>query len=269
VPKPIGGSGKLQGHEGCIFVVEELQVRFVYDRVLVLIQRKYFFEATKVVCLRGDKAACRKPGIITDSTWMNAGPYASFTNFHMPISRSMRFFATLEYRNHAAIDIERLHRAYALYPWAGGYSAVNFYNELERIIPRSGRPTVKAIVYSSPGYIDLALWIAAAVSTRRLVLSFVKSGEDLNRLYSDIYRGMIERTLMRVDVREREMELTARELACIHQATSDLAQLLELPRIPELRSLAPNDLALLKIMLSLYRRVRKIAKYVRKGMINL
>ena len=45
--------------------------------------------------------------------------------------------------------------AFKRYPWRGGYSAVNFYDELYGAIPREERPQIKSIEYASPGYIEL------------------------------------------------------------------------------------------------------------------
>ena len=50
---------------------------------------------------------------------------------------------------------ERTARAFRMYPWAGGWSAVDFYAALRTAVPRDHRPHVVAIQYSSPGYIEL------------------------------------------------------------------------------------------------------------------
>lgn len=45
--------------------------------------------------------------------------------------------------------------AFKRYSWQGGYSAVNFYDELYGSIPREERPHIKRIEYASPGFIEL------------------------------------------------------------------------------------------------------------------
>src|SRR5205809_6739979 len=44
--------------------------------------------------------------------------------------------------------------AFQRYPWRGGYSAVNFYDEIYLAIPRIYRPHIARIQYSSPGFLD-------------------------------------------------------------------------------------------------------------------
>src|SRR4051794_32245808 len=48
---------------------------------------------------------------------------------------------------------------YTAYPWIGGYSALNFYYGLYYLIPAEDRPRVASLRYSSPGHIDLFLWL--------------------------------------------------------------------------------------------------------------
>ena len=63
--------------------------------------------------------------------------------------------------------------ALARYPWRGGYSVVNFYQELDRVIGRPGRPRVRSIQYASPGAIEIAAVVGAAASVRHIVREFV------------------------------------------------------------------------------------------------
>src|SRR5688500_8691733 len=45
---------------------------------------------------------------------------------------------------------------YARFPWRGGYSTVNFFNQLFHKIPPKLRPEVERIQYASPGFIELS-----------------------------------------------------------------------------------------------------------------
>ena len=48
----------------------------------------------------------------------------------------------------------RFSETFRRYPWRGGYSAVNFYDDLYESIPHTDRPIINKIQYSSPGYIE-------------------------------------------------------------------------------------------------------------------
>jgi hypothetical protein len=48
-------------------------------------------------------------------------------------------------------DNDRIERAFRAFPWRGGYSAVNFYNQLRYATPVGARPKIVSIQYASPG----------------------------------------------------------------------------------------------------------------------
>jgi hypothetical protein len=59
-------------------------------------------------------------------------------------------------------DFDRVDRALKAFPWQGGYSAVNFYNQLKYATPIDARPEVLSIQYASPGAITLSLILEQA-----------------------------------------------------------------------------------------------------------
>jgi hypothetical protein len=66
---------------------------------------------------------------------------------------------------------DRVNRAFSVFPWQGGYSAVGFFEQLKFIVPRGQRPKITSIRYESPGWLDLSLCITAALSLSRVVRS--------------------------------------------------------------------------------------------------
>lgn len=154
---------------------------------------------------------------------------------------------------------------FASFPWLGGYSAVNFYKHLGSQVPPRFRPKIKSIQYASPGWIDLNLWVPAAVAIGKVVGIFVTSALGLNTLYSAIYKGMQERELMQLDVKRKELELSREQLEFTIDAAQRLAKGLGFDRIDELHERTGHPLATLKMLLSYYRRVRTLAGYVTAG----
>jgi hypothetical protein len=61
---------------------------------------------------------------------------------------------------------ERIIRAFEAFPWRGGYSAVNFYNQLSYTVARRRRLRIVAIKKTSPGFLDLALILVTAPGFR-------------------------------------------------------------------------------------------------------
>ena len=98
---------------------------------------------------------------------------------------------------------ERVDSAFRSHPWQGGYSAVNFYNQFGYIVPTRDRPRIKSVRYGSPEWLELTLAVAIATNIEKLVTAFTKSGKHLNSLYTEIYKGMHDRRLMRIKVKRQ------------------------------------------------------------------
>jgi hypothetical protein len=162
-------------------------------------------------------------------------------------------------------DPERLWYVFGSFPWRGGYSAVNFYNSLNSQVPREFRPKVKSIQYASPGWIELSLLLPAAVAVSKVVDKFVRSASGLNGLYTEIYKGMHERKLMRIEAKRQEMDLTQRQIEFAVKMSKLLAEGLGFGRIEELNERTGHPVATLKMLLSYFRRVRKLAEYATTG----
>ena len=164
-----------------------------------------------------------------------------------------------------ARDPVRLALAFSSYPWQGGYSAVNFYTSLSSQIPKNLRPRVKAIQYASPGYMELGLWVAAATAAAAIIKKTVDSLSSINRLYSDIYKGLQERKLVGLEIKRKTLELEAEEITLLINSTRQLAEALGFRDLSRLNELTENPLARMKILLSYYRRIRTLADFEQKG----
>jgi hypothetical protein len=164
-----------------------------------------------------------------------------------------------------ARDPERLANAFVSYPWQGGYSAVNFYTTLSSQVPLYLRPKVKAIQYASPGFLQLGLWVAAATAAGTIIKRFVDSASSLNKLYSDIYKGLQERKLLGIEIKRKALELQDDEINFVVNSSRRLAEALGFSDLAKLDDLTGNRLATMKILLSYYRRLRTLADYERRG----
>jgi hypothetical protein len=151
------------------------------------------------------------------------------------------------------------------YPWRGGYSAVNFYKQLQSAVPRRDRPRLLSVQYSSPGWIELSLVVGVALSARRIIKACVDSASELNGLYQEIYKNLHERKLLQIEAREAALQLEEKELKFIETSSRRLAKLLKVPAIEVISAQSPNRLAELKMLLSLFRRTRKLAEYEKSG----
>jgi hypothetical protein len=163
----------------------------------------------------------------------------------------------------------RVESAFRSHPWRGGFSAVNFYQQLGYIVPNRDRPKIKSIRYESPGWLELTLAVAVASNIERLVTAFTKSGKHLNSLYKEIYKGLHDRRLMRIKVKRQEIALKRDQLRFVEESARSLSRGLGFKNLDELNMLTQNPLGTLKILLSLYRRLRTLSKYESKGKADL
>lgn len=151
------------------------------------------------------------------------------------------------------------------FPWRGGYSAVNFYTRVAASVPKRDRPRVVSIHYASPGWIELGLVATIAATASKLIKTSTARADELASLYHKIYEQLHTRKLMRIKAKEKEIELAEKQLRFARESADEICALMGLERDTFLKELAPNDLARLKIALSLYRRLRVLAAFEENG----
>jgi len=155
---------------------------------------------------------------------------------------------------------ERTMYAFGAFPWTGGWSAVDFYDSLRIAVPADHRPRIVAMEYASPGYIELTVIVAVACSIRRIVDHVCSIIERANTTYSKLYKDAMKRKLLKVDARRAQLTLERDELEFAEEATERLAATMGLDLRGELKRLTENPLVRLKVLFSLYRRVRDLAR---------
>lgn len=161
--------------------------------------------------------------------------------------------------------LERIHHAYRAFPWRGGYSAVNFYNQLKYVTPKKDRPQIASIQYASPGWLEVALILSVAFSVERLVKSIANTIGHANDVYDRIVRGMSERKLLRLEADRKELQFKKDELEYVTSSLEQMAELLGINNIEEINARTGHPYLSLKILLSLYRRVKTLTNYIVKG----
>jgi hypothetical protein len=87
----------------------------------------------------------------------------------------------------AYVDLERVSRAYELFPWQGGYSAVDFFEQLKYASKPKARPSIVAIRKESPGYLDLNVLGLTAVTLSFAINRLCATINKANDTYQNIY----------------------------------------------------------------------------------
>jgi hypothetical protein len=167
-------------------------------------------------------------------------------------------------RSDSQADFDRIDHALRTFPWQGGYSAVNFYNQLKYATPIRTRPTILSIRYASPGVISLALILEQAQTLAAIVATVAGSITACNALYNKIMNDLQRRKLLRIEVEKAKIALSREELKLIREYNNEMAEILKIGTPDTLDERTGRPLVSLKILLSVYRRIRTLADYHNK-----
>jgi hypothetical protein len=169
----------------------------------------------------------------------------------------------------SVFEDERVLFAYEAFPWQGGYSAVDFYNQLKWAVPRRRRPRVTRIRYSSPGFIELGgLSIGVALVLEKVVRNLCNSAKMLSGTYTVIYRDMQKRKLLRIRTNNEIRKLTRAERQVVEAHAENLADVLDVD-LDVLTERTGSAYKSLKILMSLFRRVRLLCGFQKNGRLRL
>ena len=191
---------------------------------------------------------------------MESGTFWSCQDSGDSTCKSIRILYALQFGADRENPDDRMLHTFRKFPWAGGWSVVGFYDSLRAAVPKEHRPRIIAIEYSSPGYIELAIVVVVAFKIRQIVDQVCSILERANATYNQIYRDAKERKLLRINVRRAEIKLGYAELKFAEDATGRLAETMGLDLTDELQHLTTNPVVRMKILMSLYRRVRDLSK---------
>ena len=161
---------------------------------------------------------------------------------------------------------------YGKFPWRGGYSTVNFFNQLFHKIPPKLRPNVERIRYASPGFIELQEVLVVAISVAAIVKAVCASVAMAHDTYRKIQKSSVEHKLTKIDLTNKELDLTQRQLTFCEFEAKKLAKIFGLSEAQEAlldQKVQGNPIVKLKILLSVYRRVEPLAEKQTQGKLNI
>ena len=158
--------------------------------------------------------------------------------------------------------------AFRNHPWAGGYSTVNFYNQLYRAIPRLERPTISRIQYASPGWIELTLSPSVAAQIRHVADTVIEHSRALEFFHRDIQAELKSRGLLGLNAPARDIDWEIHREYVV-DSLRDFATALGVRQHEMLDAFTHNSLVSLKMLLSFYRRVEALAVYQKEEKVEL
>lgn len=178
-------------------------------------------------------------------------------------SQVYSFLYSLEASKGGRAVMQKEKEVFAHYPWRGGFSAVNFYNDLQSLIPSQHTPRVVRLQYSSPGVIELQLFTPISNSIRDSIQAYLGSAGEIDELYNFIMRFQKKYNFLRKKIEEDQIATEVMEM--IVQQTKDFSTMLKYEYVDATNKLTNNRLLTLRIILSYFRRVKVLAKYQIEG----
>lgn len=163
---------------------------------------------------------------------------------------------------------EEIDFIYGKFPWRGGYSTVNFFNQLFHKTPHNLHPEVVRIQYASPGFIELSELLIVSGSVAALVKAVSSIIQNAHKTYREIQKGCMEHKLAKINLRKEHLELTQRQLTFCETASDRLVKLFGLSKAQNKildQKVQGNKIIKLKILLSVFRRVEPLAKKQSEG----
>ncbi len=167
---------------------------------------------------------------------------------------------------------EEVEYIYGKFPWRGGFSTVNFFDQLFHKIPPKLRPEVLRIQYASPGFIELSELLVVAGSVAGVVTAVCIAIDKAHDTYRRIQTGSIEHELTQINLKKQQLELTERQIAFCEKSSASLAKVLGLTDAQDKlldQRVQNNKLMKTKILLSVFRRAEPLAKKQAEGKIKV
>lgn len=154
---------------------------------------------------------------------------------------------------------------FSKYPWRGGFSSVNFFDELYKKIPTNERAIIKRIQYASPGQMEFRMDADIGDSIRSFVENLNSQDGVAAKSYDEARSWL--RAKRWLGKAADDLELSDSDVAALLERVSILALNFGLRNsVEDIVSLASSDpLAAVKILLAYYRRLANLADYVATG----
>ncbi|MEJ1384149.1 MAG: hypothetical protein RPU34_10140 [Candidatus Sedimenticola sp. (ex Thyasira tokunagai)] len=155
------------------------------------------------------------------------------------------------------------------YPWRGGFSTVNFFNDLDRVIPSLHEPQVKSLQYASPGSIKLELLTEVSASLKHSLDTSHRNRETLHELNKEISSFIRTKKLSKIRGNDPSITFDNETKIFLADKIEPFSSALGLDNyLEDIRKLSRNDLVAIKILMSIYRRSKQVFDFKSKEMIS-
>ncbi len=160
-------------------------------------------------------------------------------------------------------------------PWQGGYSRLNLFDAMHRMIPSMHEMRVAKYSYASPGDIEIEALDSVGYSIKSAVLSYLTSEDRITLSIKTCDAALAGAKLKRNDVSLLDdTALLARysnkHIGAIQAFCGNIGDMLNLRKETDLLVQAsPNCVIAAKALLAFLKQLRHVAEFQRRGMLDL
>ena len=153
---------------------------------------------------------------------------------------------------------------FARYPWKGGGSPLNFYNDLYGTLVADDRLAVKQIQYASPGQIDIQGKLAIFDEIKLVISSLTSNYSQALEGYSDLHHFLQKEKFLSVS--KEMIRGTAEQQAIVSRHIEVLISAIGFVHKDEILEYADKNVMLAaKFLLSFFRRVNILFQFYAQG----
>lgn len=190
-----------------------------------------------------------------------------FTNLQKRYGQLYAFIYTLMNLDRTSV-IDNIKRIFAEGNWYGGFARVNFFNQLDRVIPSMHEPRVDAYHYASPGHLKLELWSEASEKLSAVAKTTLNDNVRVLELVDTINRFLRDKDLKSkgdisiLTAEAREELFTLSDSLCKYLGIGEFET--------DFKLLVGGDpIRYSKILLSFERRLRDVLPFVERNMLKM
>lgn len=161
----------------------------------------------------------------------------------------------------------RIKGAFQNRPFAGGFSYVHLFQDLNDNVPRSDQLNLDKIQYASPGHVEVFGRDDVFEEIHAIVPNFLEKRDDIHAGYHSLHRFLSERHLLKLSGAEfLPDDPNAKFVASQAKALAKEMLAPDYNTVWELTN--ENALVTAKVVLSFYRRLNDAAAYFAQGRIS-
>ena len=132
-------------------------------------------------------------------------------------------------------------------------------------VDKEHRPQIKSIHYASPGWIELTLNLEVATQFAKVLAIYLGSAAGVAEIYRRLYKIYADLSATRKSLKSKTFKLNAEDALRAQKLNQELAKGLGYESLADLDAHTNSVEESSKLLMAHYRRMEKMAKFVRAG----